>query len=155
MTMQTVKSGETDLVITRRFASPPERVFAAHTDPDLIRRWMTGPDGWHMTECRCDAVPGGRMRYTWTHDDGRSYTMTGTFAELDPPRRIVHREEWLEDDMPGTRITTTFEPEDGGTLMTLVITYPSAEAREAALATGMTGGMDLSYSRIDGLPEAA
>ena len=35
--------------------------------------------------------------------------------------------------------------------MTMVITYASASDRDAALATGMADGMEMSYARIDGL----
>lgn len=155
MTMTAKKRGETELVITRQFGAAPDRVYAAHTDPTLIRQWMTGPEEWRMTECESDAVPGGRMRYTWTDEGGRSFTMTGTYVELEPPHRMVHTEAWDDGEMPETVVTTTFEPRDGGTWMTLLIVYPSAEAREDALATGMTDGMEMSYARIDGLSAAA
>ncbi len=150
--MEMTRIGDTDICITRRFKATPRQVYDAHTKPELIRQWMLGPDGWTMPECESDPVPGGRMRFTWAHPQQGSFTMEGTYFELDPPHRIVHGEEWAADDMSKTRVTTTFDADDTGTLMTLVIEYPSPEAREAAIGTGMTDGMEMSYARIDGIP---
>ncbi len=143
--------GETTLVCRRRFAAPPERVFAAHIDPSLIQKWMTGPEGWSMPVCECDARPGGESHYTWSNGE-ESFSMTAIFEELEPPRRIVHRERWdAAAGMPDNLIETVFDPDGDGTAMTMRIVYPSAEAREEALKSGMVEGMDMSYERIDGL----
>ena len=62
MTLQ----GDRQVIVTRRFAAAPARVWAAHTDAALMQRWLTGPDGWVMSECQCDARPGGTMwRCRW------------------------------------------------------------------------------------------
>ncbi|MBV9762596.1 MAG: SRPBCC domain-containing protein [Acidobacteriaceae bacterium] len=55
--MQT--GGDARLVITRRFAGPPEAVYRAHPEPELIRQWMLGPEGWTMPVCISEATPGG------------------------------------------------------------------------------------------------
>ena len=51
----------TEIRIERRFAFPPERLFAAHTDPALIREWMLGPGGWTMPVCEVDLRVGGHL----------------------------------------------------------------------------------------------
>ena len=51
--------GDLHVVVTRRFAAPPEMVFRAHTEPDLIQQWLLGPDGWSMPVCITDPRPGG------------------------------------------------------------------------------------------------
>ncbi len=140
--------GERELHFTRRFNAPPERVFAAHTDPALIQQWMLGPDGWTMPECRSEAKIGGTYKFTWSNGE-ESFSVTGEYLDLDPPNRIVHTEDWGSGDMGYSTITTTFEPEGEGTLMTLVVVYPDAEARALALTTGMTEGMEDSYARLD------
>jgi uncharacterized protein YndB with AHSA1/START domain len=56
--------GETGLRITRRFAAPRARVFAAFLDPALVRQWLWARDH-RMTECASDGRPGGRYRYVW------------------------------------------------------------------------------------------
>ena len=146
--------GETVIIATRTFAAPPEAVFDAHTRADLLQKWMTGPEGWTMPVCDCDARPGGKLHCTWAMDD-QSFSLLGEFREIERPHRIVHIERWQDADMPDTEIVTTFEPRGTGTLMTLRMTYASPEARDAALKSGMTEGMAASYDRIDGLTAAA
>ena len=144
------KRGDTDIVVTRRFAAPPARVYAAHTDPALIARWMVGPDGWTMPECISDPRPGGRIRFTW-EKDGQSFSLNGEYIELDPPHRTVHSEAFEGDPpMEPTLVTTLFRPDGAGTLVELTMRYRTVEAREAALATGMLEGMESSYARLEG-----
>ena len=140
--------GDREVHFTRRFKASPERLFAAHTDPELISQWMIGPDGWSMPECISEARVGGRIRFTWAKDD-EAFTLTGEYLELDPPHRIVHTEDWGDSDMGHSVMTTTFEPDGEGTLMTLVAVYPSPEARAVALSTDMMEGMVHSYDRLD------
>ena len=78
MTMTTERLSPTSLRVTRRFAAPPALVWQAHTDPDLIRRWLFGPDGWVLTRCEHDARPGGKMFYRWEMEDGSGgFELTG------------------------------------------------------------------------------
>ena len=150
LTLTTV--GDRHVVVTRWFAASPEAVFLAHTDPELIRRWMLGPEGWTMPVCVCDARPGGKIRYEWATPGKPGFHLTGEFLELEPPRRIVHVERMhLPDPTPDNRIETAFTPEKGGTLMTMRMTLPDAETRKAMLATGMESGMEASYARLDRL----
>ena len=90
LTLET--DGETDVIVTRRFAAPPEAVFRAHTDPELLRQWLLGPDGWTMPVCINEARPGGRIRYEWSDGKGGGFHLTGEYVELAPPTRIVHVE---------------------------------------------------------------
>ena len=62
--------GDKHVVVTRRFAAPPETVYRAHTEPKLIQKWMLGPDGWTMPVCVCEAQPGGKNRYEWADGKG-------------------------------------------------------------------------------------
>jgi len=68
MSKMTLKTeGDTHIIVTRRFAAPPEAVYRAHTDPKLIQKWLLGPEGWTMPVCINEAKPGGKFRYEWTH----------------------------------------------------------------------------------------
>jgi len=143
--------GDTDVVVTRRFAASPEAVYRAHTECSLIQKWMLGPDGWTMPVCECDPQPGGKMRYEWSDGKGNGFYLTGEFVALEPFRRIVHVERmFLPDPTPDTRIETIFDADGKGTLMTARMTLPDAKAREAMLASGMEGGMEASYARLEG-----
>ena len=142
--------GDTRVIVTRRFAAPPEMVFRAHTDPALVQRWMLGPEGWTMPVCQLDARPGGKCRYEWTDGKGHGFYLTGELIEIEPPRRIVHVERMhLPDPTPDNHIETTFEPDGDGTLMTMRMTLPDATTRAQMLATGMERGMEASYVRLE------
>lgn len=153
MSKLTLKTeGDTHVVVARRFAAPPEAVYRAHTDPALIQRWMTGPEGWTMPGCVCDPRPGGAFRYDWSNGQGAGFHITGEFIELVPSSRIVHVERmFLPDPTPDNHIVTTFEPDGAGTLMTMRMTLPDAETRKAMLASGMEHGMEASYARLEAM----
>jgi uncharacterized protein YndB with AHSA1/START domain len=142
--------GDRHIVITRRFAAPPEDVYRAHVEPTLLQQWCLGPDGWTMPVCIFEAKPGGKMRYEWANSDGRSFFLTGEIVELQPPHRIVHIERMhLPDPTPDNHVVTTFTADGRGTLMTMRMTVPDAATREAMLATGMDRGMEESYARLE------
>jgi uncharacterized protein YndB with AHSA1/START domain len=142
--------GDTIVVVKRRFAAPPEDVYRAHIEPELIQQWMLGPDGWSMPVCINDARPGGKLRYEWTDGKGGGFHLTGEFIELDPPRRIVHVERMhLPDPTPDNRVETTFTAAGDGTLLVMRMQVPDAATRKAMLDTGMADGMEVSYARLE------
>jgi uncharacterized protein YndB with AHSA1/START domain len=142
--------GDRHVVVTRRFDAPPELVYRAHTDPELIKKWLLGPDGWTMPVCINDAKPGGQIRYEWSDGNGNGFFLTGQYVELVPFSRIVHVERMhLPDPTPDNHVETRFEPVGKGTLMTMRMTLPSAEVRASMLATGMEHGMEASYQRLE------
>lgn len=144
--------GETDAVVTRRFAAPPPAIYDAHLDPALVRQWCLGPDGWTMPVCEIDARPGGSFRYVWANAEGASFSITGTFHVLERPGRIVHVEVMhLPDPTPENHVETRFEAEGTGTLMTMRMRLPDRASRDAMLASGMEGGMEQSYVRLQTL----
>jgi uncharacterized protein YndB with AHSA1/START domain len=144
--------GDKHVVVTRRFAAPPEAVYRAHTEPRLIQKWMLGPEGWTMPVCVCEARPGGKIRYEWADGKGGGFYLTGEFLELVPFSRIVHVERMhLPDPSPDNHVETRFEPDGSGTLMTMQMTLPDAQTRAAMLASGMEHGMEASYVRLEAM----
>jgi len=150
MTLTT--EGETHVIVTRRFAAPPEAVFRAHIDPTLIQQWCLGPDGWTMPVCVNEGKPGGKIRYEWSDGKGGGFFLTGELLEVDPPHRTVHVERMhLPDPTPDNRVITTFAADGAGTLMTMRMSLPDADTRKAMLASGMEHGMEASYARLERL----
>ena len=144
--------GDRHVVVTRRFKAAPEAVYRAHVEPALVQRWMLGPPGWSMPVCINEARPGGKIRYEWSDGQGRGFHLTGEFVELEPFSRIVHVERMhLPEPTPDNRIETRFEADGAGTLMTMRMTLPDEKSRAAMLASGMEGGMEASYVRLEGL----
>ena len=129
----------------------------AFTDPELIQKWLLGPEGWTMPVCICEARPGGKIRYEWKNaSKGQGFYLTGEFIELVPNRRTFHVERmFLPDRTPDNRVETTFDPDGADTLMTMRMTLPDAQTRAAMLATGMERGMEMSYVRLEGLLQPA
>jgi uncharacterized protein YndB with AHSA1/START domain len=144
--------GDRYVIVTRRFKASPEAVYRAHTDPLIMQKWLLGPPGWTMPVCISEAKPGGELRCEWTDGKGGGFYLTGEYVTLEPFRRIVHIERMhLPDPTPDNHVETVFEPDGAGTLMTMRMTLPNAEARAAMLATGMEEGMEASYERLDGM----
>jgi len=151
MSKLTLKTeGDTHVAVTRRFAASPEKVYRAHTEPELLKKWLLGPEGWTMPVCINDARPGGKIRYEWSDGKGGGFYLTGEFIALEPYSRIVHVERMhLPDPTPDNHVETRFAPDGQGTLMTMRMTLPDAATREAMLATGMEDGMEESYRRME------
>lgn len=148
--LQIRTEGDTRVVVTRRFAAPPEAVYRAHTDPAVVQKWMLGPEGWTMPVCISEARPGGKIRYEWSDGKGGGFYLTGEYVELVPYSRIVHIERMhLPDPTPDNYVESTFEPDGTGTLMTMRMTLPDAETRAGMLASGMEHGMEASYQRLE------
>jgi uncharacterized protein YndB with AHSA1/START domain len=148
MTLKT--EGHKHLIVMRRFAAPPEAVYRAHTDPELIKKWLLGPEGWSMPVCINEARPGGKIRYEWTNGKGGGFHLTGEYLELIPYSRIVHVERMhLPDPTPDNHVESRFDQDGEGTLMTIRMTLPDEQTRATMLATGMEHGMEMSYRRLD------
>lgn len=146
--LQIAEQGDCDIVVRRSFAHPPERVWRAMTDPSLIPRWMESLDP--MTNCQMDARPGGSFRYEWNSQE-RAFFFSGPVLHAEAPRHLEVIEYFNGDESSGTHVTTDLVPESGGTRMTIVMRWPSAEARAAAVKSGMTDGYGEVYDKLEAL----
>jgi uncharacterized protein YndB with AHSA1/START domain len=123
-------------------------VFEVWTNPAHVPRWLLGPEGWTMPVCEIDLRPGGRWRYVWRKTGGTEMEMSGVYREVVPPERVVMTEKW-GPEWPETINTVAFIESAGQTTITITLQYPSKDARDAALATGMKDGMEQSFARLD------
>lgn len=138
--------------VARVIRGTVDQVWRAHTDAALMKQWLLGPDGWSMPVCEIAAAVGESYRYEWQRDDGdERFGFTGELVELEQPYRAVTTEAMIGMDFPATLNELTLTAVEGGTLVTLVVTYANDEQRDAVLATGMTDGMETSYQRLEGL----
>jgi len=150
-----------EVQVTRAFNAPRELVWRAYTTPELVKRWLLGPPGWAMPVCEMDVRVGGRFRWRWrSQEGGKEFGFHGEFLEVEAPARIRHTEIYDPGDVGGNMgegnealITVGFEEKDGVTILTTVMDFGSKEARDGAVSTGMTGGMEISYQLLDGLLE--
>ncbi len=109
-----------------------------------------------MPVCIAEAKPGGKIRYEWTNGKGAGFHLTGEYVDLEPYSRIVHVERMhlpdpMPDPMPDDHVETRFEPDGQGSLMTIRMTLPNAQTREAMVVIGMERGMEASYVRLEGM----
>jgi uncharacterized protein YndB with AHSA1/START domain len=145
--------GDRELVMTRVFDAPRRLVFDAFTKPELVRRWLLGPDGWSMPVCEIDLRLGGSYRYVWRRDrDGTEMGMGGVYREIVVPERLVSTEKFDEAWYPGEAVGTFVFVERGGkTTVTQTVLYDSREARDGVLKSPMEGGVTASYDRLEAL----
>ena len=154
-TLQVVPRGEREIVITRMFDAPRKLVFRAFTEPALVRRWMNGPGGYSMPVCDMDFRVGGKYRYVWKSDkDGSEMALVGEFREIVPNERIVRTETFEGTWSTGETVGTVELVESGGkTTVTTTVVYPSQQARDGMLKSGMKQGLAMSYDRLELLLE--
>jgi uncharacterized protein YndB with AHSA1/START domain len=153
-TLKVTTPNDLEIVMTRVFDAPRCLVWEAMSKPEFIKRWLFGPPGWTMTVCEDDLRVGGAFRWAWSGPDGMVMAMTGTYREVVPPERIVRTESFEIGCEPqaGVQIGTLVLAEQGNkTLLTLTMLYPSKEARDGAVASGMEHGVSAGYDRLDEL----
>lgn len=149
--MKLTPQGDREVVIERSFDAPRDLVFEAFIKPELVQRWMLGPDGWSMPVCTIDLRPGGKGRYEWQNADrSTGMSLNTVFKEVVVPERIVHTERFDPDWAQGeATVTTLFTEKNGKTTVTMKIVYASADVRDMVLKSGMDQGMARSYERLD------
>jgi len=147
-TLTLTTPSDREIVVTRIVDAPRHLVFEAWTNPKHLPQWMLGPPGWTMPVCEIDLRPGGKWHFVWRQSDGTEMEMRGVYKEVTPPERVVSTESW-GPEWPETINTLTLTEEGGQTRVTNRVLYPSKEARDAALKTGMKEGMDQSFNTLD------
>lgn len=143
---------EREILMTRRFNAPRARVFDAWTKPEILTRWLYGPDDWSLAVCEVDLRVGGALRFVWRQDDGAEMGMSGVYKEIAPAERIVHTELFDEDWTGGeTLVTVTLSEDAGTTTCTQTVLYSSRDVRDAVLKSPMADGLAQTYDRLDAL----
>ena len=142
--------GDRELAMTRVFDAPRNLVFDAFTKPELVRRWLLGPDGWSMPVCEIDLKVGGAYRYVWRRDsDGTEIGMGGVYREIVPNQRLVTTEKFDQAWYPGEAVgTLVLTEQQGKTTVTQTVLYQSREARDGVIKSGMETGVARSYDRL-------
>jgi uncharacterized protein YndB with AHSA1/START domain len=146
-TLKVTTPSDLEIEMTRVFHAPRRLVFDAHIKPELLKRWLLGPDGWEMVVCTAATKVGERYRYEWRNAAERQFGIGGVCQEFHAPDKLVALESM--DGFPGEAlVTTTFVEEEGKTTLTTRVRYPSKEVRDAAINSGMAGGVSASYDRL-------
>jgi uncharacterized protein YndB with AHSA1/START domain len=148
----TAQPGTPFIDITREFDATPAQVFRAATDPELIARWL-GPRSLSMDIEEYDCRPGGAYRYVNRDADGAEYRFRGVFHTVARNECVVQTFEY--EGAPGqvSLETVTYEDLGGRTRLRTRSVFPSVEARDAMLASGMEHGVNDSYDKLAELVE--
>jgi uncharacterized protein YndB with AHSA1/START domain len=136
--------------IIREFDAPPEKVFRAHTDPELFSRW-NGPRELGTRLEHHDCRTGGGYRYVMLQGTDE-YRFFGSFHEVRPGELIVQTFtfEGFPDGVALERLV--FEDlGDGRTRLTTTSLVDSFEGRDAFVASGMEVGIQEGYQKLDEL----
>lgn len=144
------RKGDRELVLTRTFDHPAQRVFEAWTKPELFTRWWVPKSfGLHLLSCDMDARVGGKYRLVFRVGESDSMAFFGTYVEVVPHSRLQWTNEEGGENGPVT--TVTFEERDGKTRVVMTDRHPSKEALDAAIASGSTSGASETFDQLDEL----
>jgi uncharacterized protein YndB with AHSA1/START domain len=141
------KPSEQEIVMTRIFDAPRERLFEAYTDPSAIPRWW-GLGRFTTSVDVMDVRPGGIWRFVQHDPDGNEYAFNGEYREVIKPERLTHTFEF--EGTPGHVLleTVTFEEDDGKTKVTATTVFQTVEDRDGMLKSGMEDGAAESMDRL-------
>jgi uncharacterized protein YndB with AHSA1/START domain len=142
---------DTQILITRDFDAPKHLVYKAYTTPELVKRWWSGERG-EVTDVQIDLRVGGRWRYVMVANEGFEVAFHGEYRDIVPNERLVFTEV-LEGapggDENGALNTATFTQVDGRTKLEVLVECPSQEVRDAIIESGMEGGMQEAYDKLE------
>jgi uncharacterized protein YndB with AHSA1/START domain len=145
---------DTEILITRQFDAPAELVFKACTTPELVKQWWGfATSEWQV--CEVDLRVGGTWRYVII-DRGMEVGFHGVYREIERPHRLVSTEVFEgfpfgDPDEAASLNTWTLEESGGVTTMTVLVQHKSQEHRDGQIQSGMEGGMQVSYDRMEDL----
>jgi uncharacterized protein YndB with AHSA1/START domain len=140
-----------ELVVTRTFNGPAHIVFDAWTKPELLKQWWAPKSfGVSLFECESDLRVGGTYRYAFGRDPKNPEVFFGQYVEVNPPSRLVLTQVYERLRRVGEAVVTvSFEESRDRTHLTLHQLFPSKEALDGALASGMEHGMRVTLDQLD------
>jgi uncharacterized protein YndB with AHSA1/START domain len=146
----TAEPGLPFIDIEREFAAPRDLLFRAHVDPELLVQWL-GPAKYEMVVERLEVRDGGSWRYVHRAADGTEFGFHGVFHGEPSIEGIT--QTWEFEGLPGhvSLERLTMEERAGRTTLRIHAVYQSVEDRDGLIASGMEGGMNEGYARLDDL----
>jgi uncharacterized protein YndB with AHSA1/START domain len=135
-----------EIRVERTFRAPPDKVFAAFTNVEVLQRWWAPGLGWEIPVAEVNLTVGGRMRLVMQNPQGEEYGGQGEFVEIDPPRRLTYVWRWddEEDAEPQFVEVDFFETDDGSTAVVLT----NKGLRDEASMDDHRDGWELSFDNL-------
>lgn len=149
-TMITAEPGVQSVTISREIAAPPELVYRAYVDPELIPRWW-GPRYLTTTIEKQEPRLGGQWRYIQRDPAGNTHGFHGVYHLVEEGRLTVRTFEY--EGVPGhvSLETVRFEPSAGGTRVVTTAVFQSLEDRDGMMASGMEFGVNEGFEQLEEL----
>ena len=122
----------TFLNITRTFAAPRDKVYAAWTEPEHLKQWW-GPEGFVSPDAEIDLRVGGRYRAGMRAPDGTEMAVVGEYTEIAAPERLVFTWAWDPPMGAPEETLVTVEFRDLGDMTEVALTHErflSVESRD-------------------------
>jgi uncharacterized protein YndB with AHSA1/START domain len=142
------------LRLERRYDAPPEAVFDAWTNPEVLRRWWAAGPDWETARAEVDLRPGGRYRLTMRDPAaGAEHTVGGEYVEVRRPDRLTYTWAWEPEpdgpDMgPPSTVTVDFVADGGGTRVELLHSGLAGEQSRAHHEHGWHAVLDNLGNRV-------
>ena len=141
--------GEREILIEREFNAPRDLVWRAFTEPELVAQWW-GRGNTLVVE-KFEPQRGGHWRFV-EHSEHGAHGFEGRYREVTPKERIIQTFEW--DGMPAhpcVEFLTMEDTADGRTRILIRDLFMEGAERDGMVNSGMEGGMNESYERLDEL----
>jgi uncharacterized protein YndB with AHSA1/START domain len=145
------------LTATTELDASADRVWQLWADPRQLERWW-GPPTYPATFTAHDLRPGGQVAYYMTGPDGDQPHGYWVVVETDPPHSLLLRDGFADADgspdpnFPISTMQVTIQEIDGKrTRMSIVSTFPDAEAMQKLLEMGMEQGLREAMGQIDAI----
>lgn len=144
------------LTIVAEFAAPVDRIWQIYADPRQLEK-IWGPPEYPATVVDHDLRVGGRVTYYMTGPEGDKHAGYWHITAVDAPRSFAFDDGFADLDftpdpnLPVSKNVFTFVEFDGGTRVTFVSSYASAEALQQVLDMGVIEGATSAINQIDGL----
>lgn len=141
-----------ELTITRLINAPPEMVYRAWVDPEMIKEWFC-PRPWRVTEAKVDARPGGASYMVMTGPNGESFPNRGVFLEVIPGKKLVFTDAyvsaWIPSEKPFMTGVLTFDNEGGKTRYTARVYHWTAADLEQHKQMGFIEGWGKATDQME------
>lgn len=136
--------------VLRDFDATPAQLFKVSTDPDLVAQWL-GPNDLEMEVVEYDVRPGGRYRYIHRDADGGEYAFRGVFHAIEPGAMVIQTFEY--EGFPGevSLEKATYTATENGVRLRVWSVFPSIEARDGMVASGMERGLTEGLDKLTAL----
>jgi uncharacterized protein YndB with AHSA1/START domain len=147
-----------DLILTRFIDAPPEKVFKAWTQPELLKQWFA-PLPWTTPAAELDVRPGGSNLIVMRGPDGNEFPNRGVYLGVVENQRLVftnaYTEAWEPSEKPFMTVILTFDAQDGGTNYTARVKHWTIADREAHEGMGFHKGWPICTEQLAALVESS